>query len=347
MDKVNIAVIGAGWWASHNHIPTLKKNNSVAQIVVVDKQQERLDVIKEKFNVAATYTSVDEMLDAELIHGAIIATPHPAHFTPALACIKKGINLLIEKPMTTAVEDARNLEKLAEQHSVEVMMACGWNFTPYMFRAHEQIKAGKIGKIKHIAAQMASPTADLFNGQPMKGTEADIFRPPPSTWADPKNAGGYSWGQMSHLLAALFYLVNEDPETVYSNFQLSAAGVDYFDAAVLKTNKGTTISLSGASAMPGHRGYMMDIRIFGTEGVLVFDIERERMEIMSNNGKDTANEMVPGDGKYPEHPPVNRFVQLCKGEVVHNPADAIVGRRSVETLCLMHQSAKSGKAEHL
>lgn len=347
MNKVNIAVIGAGWWACYNHIPALKKNNSVGRIVVVDKQKERLAVIKEKLNVTATYTGIDEMLDSEPINGAIVATPHTAHYAPAIKCIKKGVNVLIEKPMTTSVEDARNLVALAKLHSVEVMVACGWNYTSYMLEAHKKIKEGKIGKIKHVVAQMASPTGDLFNGQPLKGTESDIFRPPSSTWADPDNAGGYSWGQMSHLLAALFYLVNEDPESVYSNFQLSSAGVDYYDAAVLKTNKGTSICLSGASTMPGHRGYMMDLRIFGTEGVLAFDIERERMEIMGAGGEDFKAGMLPGDGKYPEQPPVERFVQLCKGEAVHNPADAIVGRRSVETLYLMHQSAKSGKVEHL
>lgn len=347
MDKLNIAVIGAGWWASYNHIPTLKKNNSVGRIIVVDNQQERLIILKDKLHVDATYTDLDEMLNEEQIQGAIIATPHTAHYAPAVKCIQKGINILIEKPMTTTIEDARQLVKIAQENNVQVMVACGWNFTSYMQKAHEKIKGGSIGKIKHVVAQMASPTGDLFNGQPLKGTESDLFRPPSSTWADPNNAGGYSWGQMSHLLAALFYLIDEEPANVYSNFQFSSAGVDYYDAAVLTTDKGTTVCLSGASTMPSHRGYMMDIRIFGTEGVLAFDIERERMEIMRNQGDDLKNELIKGDGKYPEQPPVERFVQLCKGDAVHNPADAVVGRRSVETLFLMHQSAKSGQVVYL
>ncbi|MCO5236834.1 MAG: Gfo/Idh/MocA family oxidoreductase [Chitinophagaceae bacterium] len=347
MNKLNIAIIGAGWWASYNHIPTLKNNNSVGRIIVVDNQEERLAIVKEKLHVDATYTDMDEMLEKENVQGAIIATPHTAHYAPAIKCIQKGINILIEKPMTTTIGDARNLADLAKSNGVEVMVACGWNYTHYMLKAHQRIKEGKIGKIRHVVAQMASPTGDLFNGEPLKGTESAIFRPPSSTWADPENAGGYSWGQMSHLLAALFYLIDEDPQSVYSNFQLSSAGVDYYDSAVLKTDKGTTVCLSGASTMPGHRGYMMDIRIFGTEGVLVFDIERERMEVMVDDGDDIENVMAPGEGQYPEQPPVERFVQLCKGEKVHNPADATVGLRSVETLYLMHQSAKSGKVEFL
>lgn len=347
MNKLNIAVIGAGWWASYNHIPALKINNSVGRIIVVDKQKERLAIVREKLHVDATYADMDEMLSKEQLQGAIIATPHTAHYEPAIQCIKKGINILIEKPMTTTVEDARRIVNLAKENGVEVMVACGWNFTSYMAKAHQQIKEGRIGKIKHVVAQMASPTGDLFSGEPLQGTESDLFRPPSSTWADPNNAGGYSWGQMSHLLAALFYLIDEDPASVYSNFQLSSAGVDFYDAAVLTTNKATTVCLSGASTMPRHRGYMMDIRIFGTEGVLAFDIERERMEIMRNNGDDLKNELVKGDGKYPEQPPVERFVQLCKGNPVINPADAVVGRRSVETLFLMHQSAKSGKVEYI
>ena len=58
----------------------------------------------------------------------------------------------------------------------------------------------EIGEIQHGVLQMASALEDLFAGQPMKETEGQMFRPPASTWADPKKAGGYGWGQLVHAL---------------------------------------------------------------------------------------------------------------------------------------------------
>jgi predicted dehydrogenase len=126
---------------------------------------------------------------------------------------------------------------------------------------------------------------------------------------------------------------------------MSSAGVDYYDSAIVETKKGTSICLSGASTMPKHRGYMIDIRIFGSRGVLAFDIERERMSIMSREGEDIEVEMKPGDGDYPEEAPIDCFVDHCSGETIENMADGVVGLRSVETIELMHKSARSGKVE--
>jgi predicted dehydrogenase len=347
MNEVAIAVIGAGWWATYNHIPTLEQNGRVARIVAVDNNIKRLSIIQEEFSISAAYKDVDEMLESEEIDGAIIATPHPSHYVHAVKCIEKGIHVLVEKPMTTSAKDARKLVELAELNSTEILVANGWNYTPYMLKARQKILEGSIGNIKHVVAQMASPTADLFEGAPMKGTESHLFRPNSSTWANPKNAGGYSWGQLSHLLAALYYLIDEDPKSAYAKFQLSSSRVDYYDAAVLETKQGTSICLSGASTMPKHKEYMLDIRIFGSKGVLVLDIERERMSIMSHEGEDIDNEMKPGDGDYPEQPPIDYFIDLCSGKAIQNPANGIVGLRSVETLELMHRSAKSGKVEEL
>ena len=59
---------------------------------------------------------------------------------------------------------------------------------------------------------------------------------------------------------------------------LSPAGVDFYDAALVEFSNGATMALSGSATVPKSRGYQLDIRIFGTEGMLLFDIERARVE---------------------------------------------------------------------
>jgi hypothetical protein len=51
---------------------------------------------------------------------------------------------------------------------------------------------------------------------------------------------------------------------------------------------GATAVVSGSSTVPKHCGYQVDIRIFGSEGMLLLDVERERMELRRKDGRHGA-----------------------------------------------------------
>ena len=127
-------------------------------------------------------------------------------------------------------------------------MPYGWNYRPITDAAHRLVADGWIGEPRHIVAQMASALADLFAGEPMVETAEHLFRPPASTWADPKRSGGYGWGQLTHGLGALFRIVDLDPVRVFARTGLSPAGVDFYDAAVVEFANGATMALSGSAA---------------------------------------------------------------------------------------------------
>jgi predicted dehydrogenase len=204
-----------------------------------------------------------------------------------------------------------------------------------------------IGEVRHVICQMASPTEDLFSGLGLKGTEADLFQPMASTWSDPSKAGGYGWGQLSHLLGLLFLLIPYPPKKVYAVMNNSPAGVDLYDAAVITLWNGATVSLSGSSTVPKSRSFQIDIRIFGTEGMLLLDIERERLEVVRNDGKTYLYAISPGGGAYTCEEPVTRFVEICRGQAVFNPADGIIGMCAVQVLDAMYRSAQSGRIEEI
>ena len=87
---------------------------------------------------------------------------------------------------------------------------------------------------------MANALDDLFAGQPMKETEGALFRPPASTWADPKRAGGFGWGQLVHPLGLMFRIADLEPREVFAVTGQSPAGVDYYDAAAVRFAGGAT-----------------------------------------------------------------------------------------------------------
>lgn len=347
MDKINIGVIGAGWWATLSHIPALLANPHVGVIAVNRPDADGLAKVAAEFPGVRPYLDAADMLASEDLHGVVVASPHVLHAGHGQMALSRGLHTLIEKPMATTGVDARALVATASAHDVEIILPYGWNFKPITDVSHRLIAEGWIGDVRHIVAQMASALSDLFGGQPMAETTGHLFRPPASTWADPNNSGGYGWGQLTHGLGALFRMVDLDPVRVFAKTGLSPAGVDFYDAAVVEFANGATMALSGAATVPKSRSYQMDIRIFGTEGMLLFDIERARIEAIRHDGKAHVEELPVDAGAYEQVAPITLLVDLCRGAATANPADGVVGMRASALLEAMYRSAKSGRMEEI
>ncbi|HWJ75472.1 MAG TPA: Gfo/Idh/MocA family oxidoreductase [Kaistia sp.] len=344
-EKINIGVIGAGWWATLSHIPALLANPHVGTVAVSRPDADGLAKVAAEFPQVRPYLDTAEMLASETLHGVVVASPHIFHAEHGRMALSRGLHTLIEKPMATNAADARMLVETAQANGVEIVLPYGWNFKPITAVAHRLVADGWVGEVRHVVAQMASALSDLFGGQQMVETKDHLFRPPASTWADPARAGGYGWGQLTHGLGALFSMVDLDPVRVFAKIGLSPAGVDFYDAAVVELENGATISLSGAATVPKSRSYQMDIRIFGTEGMLLFDVERARCEVIRHDGR-THIEKLPADaGAYESVAPIALLVDLCRGADVINPANGTVGMRASLLLDAMYRSAASGQME--
>ena len=345
--SVRLGLVGVGWWATFSHIPTIQEDPRATLVAIADLSAERLAIVGNHFNIAERYTDYRVMIEDQKLDGLIIATPHVAHAEIAVRALAQGLHVLVEKPMATSSVDARAIVDEASKAGKQVLIPCGWNFRDYTDSAVEIVANGRIGEVRHIVCQMASALADLFAGEPMIETTDHLFRPPAATWADPRQAGGYGWGQMSHSLAWVYRVADVVAESVFAITGKSPAGVDYFDAAVVRMANGATMALSGAATVPKHCGFQMDIRIFGSEGMLLFDVERERLELRRNDGVDLTIPIKPGDGGYNGALPVRRFIEICAGLSSNNAADGENGRRVVETLEALYRSAATGQIEYI
>ena len=150
-----------------------------------------------------------------------------------------------------------------------------------------------------------------------------------------------------HALGLLFRIADLEPSRVFAVTGKSPTGVDYYDAAVVQFANGATASVSGSATAPKHRGNQIDLRIFGSEGVLLLDIERERLEARRRDGRDIVVEMPAGSGAYSCEKPLNTLVDICLGRPVENQSPGTVGMRAVEVLDALYRSAQSGRLEEV
>src|SRR5262249_32038636 len=222
---------------------------SDCEVVAVNRLgRSELAEVQKTFGIANAFEDYSEMLDKVAMDGVVVSSPHVVHFEHAKAALEKGCHVVVEKPFTTNAAEARELVDLAAKAGREIVIAYGWNFKSWMEEARRLVPG--VGRIGHVVLQMANAPGDLFAGQPMKETEGAMFRPPPSTWADPKRAGGFGWGQLSHALGLLFRVADIAPSEVFAVTGKSPAAVDYYDAAVMRFANGATGSLSGSSTLP-------------------------------------------------------------------------------------------------
>ena len=72
MNKVKIGVIGAGWWATENHIPHLAERDEVELTSVCKLEEDQLNFVKNKFGFKFASTNYKEMLQLSELDGVII-----------------------------------------------------------------------------------------------------------------------------------------------------------------------------------------------------------------------------------------------------------------------------------
>ena len=239
-----------------------------------------LDSLAEKYG-ANIYSSVDELLksqDGKEMDGAIICTPHSTHFDIAAQLIDEGkrrfdgstlaghrpMNVLIEKPITTNVGQARELQRLLlERSEAEKGASAGAigggigcfqinhsaNFRPQARMAREIVESGKLGEIQHVSASFASPLSWIFDDPAMT----------PWNEPDPKDSemlgNGFAWGQQSHLISWIYHVVGKHltPDRVFCGMTHSEeTGADVSHSSTVLCKNGAVLSLSGTSLLPGN-----------------------------------------------------------------------------------------------
>ena len=84
--KSKIGLIGAGWWATKNHLPILEKRNDIELTSVCRLGKEELQKVSDRFGFIHSTENYKELLENDL-DGVIIASPHTKHFEHALSLI--------------------------------------------------------------------------------------------------------------------------------------------------------------------------------------------------------------------------------------------------------------------
>src|ERR1700744_881604 len=103
------------------------------------------------------YTSYEEMIEAESKSPAdkrmdfvTIVTPNFAHFAPAMMALEHGFNVVIEKPITLTLDEAKQLKKKVEETGLMLLLTHTYSGYPLVKEAREIVKSGALGKVRKV-----------------------------------------------------------------------------------------------------------------------------------------------------------------------------------------------------
>lgn len=354
--KARLGFIGAGWWATANYIPLLAARDDVELIAVCRLGQDELRRVQERFGFPHATESAAELVQLPGLDAVIVTSPHTLHHEHARLALERGLHVMCDKPMCTRGDHARELVRLAKEKGLHLLVPYGWHYKPFVRQAREWLRAGLLGDIQFALCHMASPIRDLLQGKKFAAEDNSgqagglLFEPEPTTWADPAvSGGGYGQAQLSHSTGMLCHLTGLVPHSVQAFMSGPGARVDLYDAISVRFANGAIGVVSGAGTVPpgGVGSFQVDLRLFGSEGMLLLDCERARCELRRHDGRVEKVELAADAGAYTcDGPPAN-FVELVLGqtEVNHSPGEAAM--RSVLLLDAAYRSASSGRVEEV
>lgn len=150
--KVRVGIIGTGWIAEAHMVSYLNQPD-VEIVAGADLVEGKAEAFFKQFNVTAKcYRSHKEMLDDESLKldAVSVCTYNRTHAECTIYALKKGVNVLLEKPMCVTLEEAVEIRK-AEKESGKVLSI---GFQPRMDENMKMIKkiveSGTLGKVYYI-----------------------------------------------------------------------------------------------------------------------------------------------------------------------------------------------------
>jgi UDP-N-acetylglucosamine 3-dehydrogenase len=250
--KFRVAVIGAGFMGSMH--ASIYANEPRAELVaVVDRDIDRaIALAGELGKDVKAYTSHLDLLADEELDLVSICTPDHLHLEPALAIAAKGINLFVEKPIASTMEDAAKIVESCKAAGVKLGIGYLLRFDPRYYKARELITSGKIGTPIHIYARRNSARTE-----------------------GPKRYGG-TLPLALHVTVhdvdmVLWMLEGQTPISVYAqqtDILLGDLGTQDTIAAIVRFSGGTVVTFESAWSLPAGARHMIDARmeLIGTEG---------------------------------------------------------------------------------
>lgn len=322
------------------HADAIKHSKNCELIGAYDVNQSALNSFCSKYQINA-FENPESFITSDKIDAICICLPSGLHYKCAISCIKNKKHVLIEKPIALTVKEADDIIVEANNNCVFASVVSQLRYSDAVINAKKIIEKNELGKItigNAIMKYYRSP--EYYNSNNWRGT-----------WS--MDGGGALMNQGIHGIDILQYLmgkvvaVSAVAKTLLHNIEVE----DTLSATIEFENGAIGVIQATTSVYPG---YNRKIEICGTEGSIT--LNENSLEICDIKSKElylinpiTINETgsKPDGMDYSLH---LKQIDAFAESIINNETpliDAVEGKKSIEIISAIYQSAKTNKKIYL
>lgn len=155
---VKIGIVGAGTIAGVIADTVNKMNEAIDDTVVLgaiaSRSLDKAKAFAEKYKVPKAFGSYQEMFESDDIDLVYVATPHSQHYENAMAALKAGKHVIVEKAFTSNAEQAKDLIKFAEEKQLLITEAIWTRYQPMRTIIRDTVESGIVGSPRLLTATL-------------------------------------------------------------------------------------------------------------------------------------------------------------------------------------------------
>ena len=326
---LNIGVVGCGYWGP-NLIRNFESLNDSSVKMICDLDEKRLNHMKGLYPSVVTTTNFDDLIYNKNIDAIVVATPVHTHFKFALQALQHGKHTFIEKPMASSVEEAIELNRVANQNGLKLFVGHTFLYTAAVHKMKEIIDSGELGEVYYFSSRRLN--LGLF--------QKDI---------------NVAWDLAPHDISIILYLMDAHPISVNCQGKSHITpGIEDVTNMTLNFSNGGIATIHSSWLDPNK---IREMTIVGSKKMIVFDDIEPTMKLKVY---DKHVERPPHYDSYAEfsysyhngdmYAPFLKHIEPLKAEAqqfidtitkdVPNSTDGINGLRIVQILEASNESLK-------
>ena len=311
---IGVAIVGTGF-GQKVHIPAFQAHHNTKIVAVYHRDIHQAKTIAETHNIPYASDNLGEILALPAVEAVSISTPPFLHYEMAKQVLQAGKHLLLEKPVTLNVNEAKELYQLAKNQGVIATVDFEFRFVP-QWQFFAQLLAGNyVGNIRLIKIDW------------LGSSRADVSRP--WNWYSSQEKGGgvlgalgshafdyinWLFGAVGKLNAHLMTAIPERINPATGELQL----VDSDDTCLLSLElvNGTPVQVCISAVIHAPRTHW--IEVYGDRGTLVLGSKNQKdyihgFQVWSSQPGEPLKEIAtPQEFLFPEYYHDGRICALLR-----------------------------------
>lgn len=314
-NKIGIAVIGTGF-GKKVHIPGFQEHPRTEVVAVYHRDIEKAKAMAESHHIPHAANTIEEIVALPDVTGVAISTPPFLHYDMAKIVLQGKKHLLLEKPTTLNVNEAKKLYQLAQQNNCVTALDFEFRFIPAWQHLAELLSQNYVGekrliKIDWLVSSRANPDRTWnWYAQKEKGGGA--------LGAIGSHAFDYiDWlfGKVNRICSLLSTSIPFRPDPTEGG-KLKPVDADDTCNLILELADGTPCQVSLSSVTYQGRGHWVEV--YGSEGTLILGSDNQQDYVHgfqlwgSKNGEALAEISIPEKLQFPRVYPDGRIAPFVR-----------------------------------